>query len=101
MILSPLRRPTVPNAMPTVQIASAQPAVISTRVGHCVGGEVEVVQRPPQEDVAHRPADERELVALPGEQASELVGGGRDRGQHCRHAAALLGCQGVGIVHGH
>jgi hypothetical protein len=40
-----------------------------------VGGQVQVAGAPAEEDVPHRPADERELAAAAGEQAAEIAGG--------------------------
>ena len=68
----------VPNSRPVSQIASAQPLSsrsVCVRVG--VGAEVEVVAEPAEQRVAHRTADQVQLVAGGGEAAAQLVG---DRG---------------------
>ena len=72
----------VPNSAPVVQIASAQPdSSRSVSSGWALGGEVEVVAEAAEQRVAHRPADEVQLVAGVGEAAAQLVGDGRDAHQ--------------------
>ena len=58
----------VPKSRPMSQVASPQPASSrSVSSGTRRGGEVEVGVRPPEHRVAHRPADQRELVTGRGE----------------------------------
>ena len=90
----------VPNSRPVSQIASAQPCDHSQRLVRVgVGGEVQVVAEPAEQRVAHRPADQVQLVAGRGEAAAELVGDGRDPHQ-LGHRAALGGGQGRGSASG-
>ena len=79
MSVPPLRSPTVPNAIPTVQVA-VRPAAgdLQHPLGPRVGGQVEVGRAAAEEHIPHRPADERELVTVPGKEAAEL-GGDRRR----------------------
>ena len=71
---SPLRQPIVPNARPTSQIASAQPlSSRSVTSGTGRRGEVEVLLEPAQHRVAHRPADQGDLLAGRLEAGAELV----------------------------
>ena len=64
----------VPKSRPMSQIASAQPLEQPLGlVGARRGGEVEVVLQPAEHRVAHRTADQRQLVAGLGEQRAELV----------------------------
>ena len=74
--------PIVPNSRPVSQIASAQPLTSGERLlGVGVGAEVEVVAEPAEQRVAHRAADQVQLVAGGGEPAAELVGDGGDAQQ--------------------
>ena len=75
----PLRQPMVPKSRPMSQIASAHAAQQPLGVvGPRRGGEVEVVVRPAEHRVAHRAADQRELVAGVREQRAEVVDDRRD-----------------------
>ena len=72
-IVLPLRSPTVPNAIPTSQVRSAQPLVIVQHlIGGRVRGEVEVARLLAEQDIPDRTADQRELVAVAREQAADL-----------------------------
>ena len=85
--------PMVPNSRPVSQVASAHPCSSFERlVGVRVGGEVEVVAEPAEQRVAHRTADQVQLVAGGGEPAAELVGDRRDP-QQFGDGAALGGGQ--------
>ncbi len=64
----------VPKSRPMSQCASAQPAAdLEDLVGPGVAREVEVGRDPPEEGVAHRAPDERQLVAGRREELAELV----------------------------
>ena len=85
------RAPIVPNSRPMSQCAS--PHAREERLGLVRGGrrrEVQVGADPPEERVAHRAADERELVAGVGEQPTELDGIGRHRSGERRPTRAAL-----------
>ena len=85
--------PIVPNSRPVSQVASAQPLHHRERLlGVGVGAEVEVVAEPAEQRVAHRAADQVQLVPGVGEPAAQLVG---DRGdaQQLGDGAALGGGQ--------
>ncbi len=78
-----------------------------------VGGQVKVPGRPAQEHIPDRPADQRELVAVPGEEPPQLVSGRRHPPEQGRSGLSLLIVQrthrthrahrgqGHGIGHGH
>ena len=84
-----LAAPIVPNSRPVSQIASAQPSMIAQRLlGLGVGGEVQVVAEPAEQRVAHRAADQVQLVPGRGEPAAEFVGDGGDA-QQLVHGTAL------------
>ena len=69
----PTRAPTVPNSMPVVQVADASgPTSCQHLLGPGVGGEVEVVARAAHQRVAHRPADQVQLVPGRGERGPEF-----------------------------
>ena len=68
-----MRSPIVPNSMPTVQVLSAHVRMISsTRSGTASVVRSRSDGAAAEEDVPHRPADERQLVTGPGEQLAEL-----------------------------
>ncbi len=66
-----------------------------------VGGQVEIVRIPAQEHVAHRAADQRELVAGPGEQEGEVIQRAGDGGQELGGGLALRRGQLGRVGHGH
>ena len=75
-----MRAPIVPKSRPMSQCASAIGATIAQDlVGPRVRREVEVADGAAEERVAHRPADERELVAGVGEGRGEPGDGRRGR----------------------
>ena len=75
----PLRLPMVPKARPMSHVASAQPGQQPLDlVGARGGGQVEVVVAAAQHRVAHRPADEGQLVPGGREPRAQLVDHGCD-----------------------
>ena len=92
----PLRSPTVPKAIPTVHVLSAQPLVICQHLlRRRVRGQVEVAGLLAEEDVPDRAADQRELVAVAREQAADLGRGGHSLTQQRGGRLPLF------IAHGH
>jgi len=70
--------------------------------GDSVGGQVQVTGgRAAQEDIPDGAADQRQLVALTGEQGAELVGGRGDGGKQAARGCALPRGQRSGVRHGH
>ena len=76
------------------QVASPQPlSSRSVSSGRGGGREVEVGVRPAEHRVAHRPADQGQLVAGPGEQRTQRV-------EHLRHPVQLVADGALELDHG-